>query len=414
MHAEIIAVGTEILLGQIVNTNSAFLAEKLANLGVNVFYQTVVGDNEERMLEAIEMASKRNDLVILSGGLGPTEDDLTKQMVAKFLNETLIEDTEAMTKIEEHFAQTGRQMTENNKLQALYIDKSEPIKNHAGMAVGDFYKGAACDFLLLPGPPKELKTMFNREVVPLLEREYNLNSHLESKVLRFFGIGESKLVTELQDIIESQTNPTIAPYAKTNEVTLRITASGAEGQSTEKLINEMEKRVLSRVGDYFYGYGDQNSLQNVVVTKLIEKKLSVSAAESLTAGLFQSTLAEIPGVSTIYPGGFVTYADAAKTELLGVQAADIEKDGVVSQEIAKQMATQTQRKMKTDIAISFTGVAGPDELEGQKVGTVWIGLAVKGNPVMAKQFHFAGNRETIRQRSVLSGLKWIFDEILAN
>lgn len=411
MHAEIIAVGTEILLGQIVNTNSAFLAEKLADLGVNVFYQTVVGDNEERMLEAIELASKRNDLVILSGGLGPTEDDLTKQMVAKFLNEKLVENKDAMLKIEDHFTQTGRQMTENNKLQALYIEGSKPIKNHAGMAVGDFYKGDSCDFLLLPGPPKELKTMFNKEVEQLLKEEYNLNSHLESKVLRFYGIGESKLVTELKEIIDSQTNPTIAPYAKTNEVTLRITASPTDNNSAVELINEMEIYVLSKVGDYFYGYGDDNSLQNVVVTKLIEKDLSISAAESLTAGLFQSTLAEIPGVSKIYDGGFITYANTAKSDILGISPENIKKYGVVSEETAKQMAQQTQNKMKTDIAISFTGVAGPDELENQKAGTVWIGLAIKNSPVIAKQFHFAGNRETIRQRSVLSGLKWILDEI---
>lgn len=411
MHAEIIAVGTEILLGQIVNTNSAFLAEKLADLGVNVFYQTVVGDNEERMLEAIELASKRNDLVILSGGLGPTEDDLTKQMVAKFLNEKLVENKDAMSKIEDHFTQTGRQMTENNKLQALYIEGSKPIKNHAGMAVGDFYKGDSCDFLLLPGPPKELKTMFNKEVEHLLKEEYNLNSHLESKVLRFYGIGESKLVTELKEIIDSQTNPTIAPYAKTNEVTLRITASATDDKSAVELINEMEIHVLSKVGDYFYGYGDDNSLKNVVVTKLIEKDLSISASESLTAGLFQSTLAEIPGVSKIYDGGFITYANTAKSDILGISPEDIKKYGVVSEETAKQMAQQTQNKMKTDIAISFTGVAGPDELENQKAGTVWIGLAIKNSPVIAKQFHFAGNRETIRQRSVLSGLKWIFDEI---
>lgn len=411
MHAEIIAVGTEILLGQIVNTNSAFLAEKLADLGINVFYQTVVGDNEDRMLEAIEVASKRNDLVILSGGLGPTEDDLTKQMVAKFLNERLVENEDAMLKIENHFAQTGRQMTENNRLQALYIEGSEPIKNHAGMAVGDFYKGETCDFLLLPGPPKELKTMFNKEAESLLKREYRLNSHLESRVLRFYGIGESKLVTDLEDIIETQTNPTIAPYAKTNEVTLRITASATKDDSAETLINQMELNVLTRVGDYFYGYGDDNSLQDVVVTELIKRNLSISASESLTAGLFQSTLAEVPGVSKVYPGGFVTYANSVKSSILDIPTETIDKYGVVSEMVAQQMAIQTQNKLKTDIAISFTGVAGPDELEGKKAGTVWIGLALKNNPVVAKEFHFAGNRETIRQRSVLSGLKWIFDEI---
>ena len=173
----------------------------------------------------------------------------------------------------------------------------------------------------------------------------------------------------------------------------------------------METSVLNRVGNYFYGYGDDNSLQNVVVTELIKNDLSISAAESLTAGLFQSTLAEVAGVSKVYPGGFVTYANAVKSDVLGIPTETIKKYGVVSESIAKQMAVQTQDKMKTDVAISFTGVAGPDELEGQKAGTVWIGLAFKDNPVVAKQFHFAGNRETIRQRSVLSGLKWIFDEI---
>lgn len=412
MHTEIIAVGTEILLGQIVNTNTTFVAHRLADMGIDVYYQTVVGDNQQRLIQAIDIASKRNDLVILMGGLGPTKDDLTKQTVARFLGKDLVEDAAAMHKIIGYYAASKKEMTVNNRLQAQYIAGAVPLKNETGFAVGEYYQSEqGCDFLLLPGPPSELKPMFVNIAQPLLYKKYHNDHLLFSRVLRFFGIGESILATKIEDLIDNQTNPTIAPYAKTSEVTLRLTASALNEEEAKKILDETEKNICDRVGEYMYGYGDNNTLVEVVVKKLLEANLSITAAESLTAGAFQAALGNVPGVSRIFPGGFVTYANSAKSGLLDIPTDIIQKNGVVSEETAKWMAQNSKKKMKTDIGISFTGVAGPDSLEGKEAGTVWIGLAFKDRPVKAKLYHFARQRSLVRERSVLTGLDWIRREV---
>lgn len=408
MKAEIISVGTELLLGQIVNTNATFLSEQLAQLGIDVYYQTVVGDNEQRLLKILKLAQTRSDLVILSGGLGPTKDDLTKQTVAKLLNKELLYDQGALEKITTFFAKTHQEMAPNNRLQALYFKDAVALKNSEGMAVGIYYAAPdTCDFLLLPGPPNELQTMFLNEAKPLLQKQKSL----KSRVLRFFGIGESLLVTKLADLIQAQTNPTIAPYAKTNEVTLRLTASADKSQQAEMLLNDLEEKIQQRVGQYFYGYGDTNSLAQVVVEKLRLQNLTISSAESLTGGLFAKSLTDIAGASAIFPGSFVTYANEAKIALLGIESEIIDKYGVVSQQVACLMATQTQKKLQTDLAVSFTGVAGPDSLEQQAPGTVWIGLKFKDQPAQAKKFYFPKTRSLVREKAVLSALWWIYQEI---
>ncbi|KRM84245.1 competence/damage-inducible protein A [Liquorilactobacillus vini] len=408
MNAEIIAVGTEILLGQIVNTNAPFVAKRLAALGIDVYYQSVVGDNQQRLTAAIKLAATRSNLVILIGGLGPTKDDLTKQTVAAFLGKELHSEPAALKKIESYFAETHKTMTANNRLQALYIADSLPLKNETGFAVGDFYHDPAkTDFLLLPGPPSELRPMFIKQAVPQLQKTY-LNHHvLTSRVMRFFGIGESMIAAKLSDLIDEQTNPTLATYAKENEVTLRLTATGSSDSVTIKLLDQLEKAVKNRIGDYFYGYGDDNSLARVVFNLLKQQGLSITAAESLTAGKFQSTLADVPGVSQVFPGGFVTYSKIAKKSLLGIPAEVIDRYGVVSSQTAEWMAKRAQALLQTDIGISFTGVAGPTELEGQPAGTVWIGLSFKDQPVESKVFHFSKTRPYIRERTVLTGLDWI-------
>ncbi|WP_057742371.1 competence/damage-inducible protein A [Liquorilactobacillus capillatus] len=413
MHTEIIAVGTEILLGQIVNTNAAFIARRLAGMGIDVYHQTVVGDNQQRLTEVIEIAAKRNDLVILMGGLGSTPDDLTKQTVARFLGKNLVEDAAAMKKIINYYAASEKEMTANNRLQAQYIEGSTPLKNETGFAVGEYYQNEnGCDFLLLPGPPSELQPMFTNFAQPLLHKQYNHENLLFSRVLRFFGIGESLLVTKISDLIDEQSNPTLAPYAKTSEVTLRLTASAVNEQTAKELLDKMEKKVCSRVGEYMYGYGDDNTLVATVVAKLMQENLSITAAESLTAGAFQAALGNVPGVSHIFPGGFVTYANNAKSSLLDIPADLIQRNGVVSETTAKWMAQKAKEKMKTDIGISFTGVAGPEALEGNEAGTVWIGLAFKEQPVQAELYHFARQRSLVRERSVLTGLDWIRRELL--
>lgn len=414
MHAEIIAVGTEILLGQIVDTNTRLVGQVLADLGIDVYYQTVVGDNEVRMRAAIDLAAKRSDLVILTGGLGPTKDDLTKQVVAAYLGKQLVEDEEAMLKIKRHFEISQRKMTANNRLQALYIEGSKPLANETGLAVGDFYQAEqGPDFMLLPGPPSELRPMLFKVALPLLKQAYRQDQILSSRVLRFFGIGESQLASQLDDLIENQTNPTIAPYAKDNEVTLRLTASAKDEQEAQHLLDGLESKIAKRCGQYLYGYGDDNSLAQVVMTKLIEKHLTITAAESLTGGQLQAALTSIPGASQAFMGGFVTYANYAKEKLLAIPAEVIDKHGSVSEQTAILMAEQAKQKLGADVGVSLTGVAGPDSLEGQPVGTVWIGIAYRNKAGYAQKFHFPRQRKYVQARAVLTALDLVRKELLS-
>lgn len=408
MHAEVISVGTEILLGQITDTNSTFISQRLAELGIDVYFKTVVGDNEKRLLQALEIASGRSDMVILSGGLGPTKDDLTKQTVAKFLNCGLLTDKNALEYIEEYYRQNNRKMTDNNLLQAKYLEGSVSLPNESGMAVGSYYQNQnGPDFILLPGPPSEMRPMFDKEAMPRLKKNYAKEHLLFSRVLRFYGIGESQLVTELDDLINGQTNPTIAPYAKVGEVTLRLTAQADSKESAKEILDETEQVISKRVGQYLYGYGDDNNLPKVVVEKLKQRGLTVSASESLTGGSFQKAVTDIAGSSQIFPGGFVTYSASAKENLLDIPKEIIIENGVVSEATAKWMAERTRIKMDTDFGISFTGVAGPDTLEGNPAGTVWIGISQRGRQTAAFEYHFYGDRDAVRVRSVLAGFDLI-------
>ena len=403
MHAEVISVGTEILLGQITDTNSTFISQRLAELGIDVYFKTVVGDNEKRLLQALEIASGRSDMVILSGGLGPTKDDLTKQTVAKFLNCGLLTDKNALEYIEEYYRQNNRKMTDNNLLQAKYLEGSVSLPNESGMAVGSYYQNQnGPDFILLPGPPSEMRPMFDKEAMPRLKKNYAKEHLLFSRVLRFYGIGESQLVTELDDLINGQTNPTIAPYAKVGEVTLRLTAQADSKESAKEILDETEQVISKRVGQYLYGYGDDNSLPKVVVEKLKQRGLTVSASESLTGGSFQKAVTDIAGSSQIFPGGFVTYSASAKENLLDIPKEIIIENGVVSEATAKWMAERTRIKMDTDFGVSFTGVAGPDTLEGNPAGTVWIGISQRGRQTAAFEYHFYGDRDAVRVLSVLA------------
>ena len=412
MHAEVISVGTEILLGQITDTNSTFISQRLAELGIDVYFKTVVGDNEKRLLQALEIASGRSDMVILSGGLGPTKDDLTKQTVAKFLNCGLLTDKNALEYIEEYYRQNNRKMTDNNLLQAKYLEGSVSLPNESGMAVGSYYQNQnGPDFILLPGPPSEMRPMFDKEAMPRLKKNYAKEHLLFSRVLRFYGIGESQLVTELDDLINGQTNPTIAPYAKVGEVTLRLTAQADSKESAKEILDETEQVISKRVGQYLYGYGDDNSLPKVVVEKLKQRGLTVSASESLTGGSFQKAVTDIAGSSQIFPGGFVTYSASAKENLLDIPKEIIIENGVVSEATAKWMAERTRIKMDTDFGVSFTGVAGPDTLEGNPAGTVWIGISQRGRQTAAFEYHFYGDRDAVRIRSVLAGFDLINNEL---
>ncbi|WAW98994.1 competence/damage-inducible protein A [Streptococcus gallolyticus] len=382
MKAEIIAVGTEILTGQITNTNAQFLSEEFAKLGIDVFFQTAVGDNEERLLSVIDLASKRSELVVLCGGLGPTEDDLTKQTLAKYLGRDLVFDEQANKRLDEFFATRPQfARTANNERQAQLIEGSIPLQNSTGLAVGGVLEVNDVTYVVLPGPPSELKPMVLDSLVPLLSGDHK---QLYSRVLRFFGIGESQLVTVLTDLIDNQTDPTIALYAKTGEVTLRLSTKADDVASAKAKLDALEHKILAKktlnsipLEQLFYGYGDDNSMARVVFDLLKEKHKTITAAESLTAGLFQSSIADFSGSSAVFNGGFVTYSIEEKSKMLHIPLEDLQEHGVVSHFTAEKMAEQSRLLTDADFGIGLTGVAGPDSLEGHPAGTVFIGIATR-------------------------------------
>ena len=418
MKAEIIAVGTEILTGQIVNTNAQFLSEKLAEVGVDVYFQTAVGDNETRLISLLEIAQKRSNLVILTGGLGPTEDDLTKQTLAQFLGRHLTFDPQAQAKLDDFFAhRPDYARTPNNERQAQIVEGSIPLPNETGLAVGGMIEVDGVTYVVLPGPPSELKPMVLNELLPRL----TTGAKLYSRVLRFFGIGESQLVTILSDLIEEQTDPTIAPYAKTGEVTLRLSTKATSQDEAQKALDNLEEKILARqtfegvaLKDICYGYGEEASLASVVVEELKKKKQTITAAESLTAGLFQATLANFSGASTIFKGGFVTYSLEEKAKMLDIPQVELEEYGVVSAFAAEKMADQARLKTQSDFGISLTGVAGPDSLEGHPAGTVFIGLSqASGTEVI--QVNIAGrSRADVRKIAVMHAFNLVRKALLSD
>ncbi|MFM9293718.1 MULTISPECIES: competence/damage-inducible protein A [Streptococcus] len=418
MKAEIIAVGTEILTGQIVNTNAQFLSEKLAEIGVDVYFQTAVGDNEARLLSLLEIASQRSNLVILTGGLGPTEDDLTKQTLAKFLGKDLVFDPQAQEKLDIFFAhRPDYARTPNNERQAQIVEGATPLPNETGLAVGGVSEVDGVTYVVLPGPPSELKPMVLNQLLPKLMT----GTKLYSRVLRFFGIGESQLVTILADLIDHQTDPTLAPYAKTGEVTLRLSTKAVSQEKAHQALDILESQILSRqtfegisLRDICYGYGEETSLASVVVEELKKRQKSITAAESLTAGLFQATLADFSGVSAIFNGGFVTYSLEEKSKILDISEQELKEHGVVSEFTARKMAEQARLKTQSDYGVSLTGVAGPDSLEGHPAGTVFIGLAhAKGTEVI--KANIAGrSRADVRHIAVMHAFNLVRKALLSD
>ncbi|CAM4031032.1 competence/damage-inducible protein A [Lederbergia lenta] len=410
MNAEIIAVGTELLLGQIANTNAQFLSAQLAEIGVNIYHHTVVGDNPARLKKAIVQAEERANLIIFTGGLGPTKDDLTKETIAQHLGKQLIIDEIAMQTILDYFDKTGRVMTANNKKQALVIEGGNVLPNEHGMAPGMFINAGSTYFMLLPGPPHEMQPMFRNYGRPAIEAEMGATEKIESLVLRYFGIGEAELAEKLSDIIDEQTNPTVAPLAGDGEVTLRITARHRQGSVARSMIKEMEEKVNLLVGEYFYGY-DETSLMRELLKTLEEKKLTIAAAESLTGGLFQSEMTAVVGVSTMLIGGVVCYSNQSKLTLCNVKEETINKYGVVSEQCAIELAENIRSMLGTDIGISFTGAAGPDSLEGNPAGTVWIGISFKNQQPKSYLLKLAGSRNGNRKRSVKYGCYYLLQEL---
>ncbi|KAA0547869.1 competence/damage-inducible protein A [Bacillus sp. BGMRC 2118] len=411
MNAEIIAVGSELLLGQIANTNAQFLSRQLAEIGVNVYYHTVVGDNPNRLKAAINTAQSRADLLLFTGGLGPTKDDLTKETISSVLQKELQMDQKAMESIEDYYRRVNRPMSDNNRKQALVLEDSIVLPNKNGMAPGMFLSIRGKNYMLLPGPPKEMQPMYLEFGRQAILQQMKVHEVIESRVLRFFGIGESQLETDITDLIDSQTNPTIAPLAGENEVTLRLTAKHVTIEGATALLDVVERQILDRVGQFFFGYND-TTLPNEAMKVLQGKKLTISSAESLTGGLFSQYLTSFPGASSIIQGGVVCYSNEIKQSILQVSETTLKTVGAISEQCARQLAVNVKRLMNSDIGISFTGVAGPEPSEGKPVGTVYIGIALPNDEVKVYPLKLAGSRLSIRERSIKYGFQYLIKEIL--
>ena len=380
MKAEIIAVGTEILMGYIVNTNASWIGQELLDIGIGTYYQQVVGDNRGRMEEAIKLAASRSDIVIVSGGLGPTRDDITKQVVADFLGKSLVIDAKQEDKVKAYYHRRNYDYGLLDANQAAIAEGSQPYFNDVGLACGyggEFMKENGTNGLIVvvPGPPFELKPMFTNYVKPHLQNIFQEADNIESLYLNFYGRGETMLSKDLDDLIQDQSNPTIALYAQPNRVTLRLTASGRNREETNKLNQETADKIIERSKEYFIGYGENFTLEDYVVNKLIDEKKTITAAESLTGGLVLNSLAQISGVSQVLYGGFVTYMTPSKVELLDVDPVVIEEHSVVSEPVVRQMAEKARLKADTDLSLALTGVAGPESLEGHPAGEVYDNAA---------------------------------------
>ncbi len=412
MTAEIICVGTELLLGNIVNTNAAFLSEKLAYLGINCYFQTVVGDNRDRLLSVINTALSRADILIFSGGLGPTEDDLTKETVAEALGKKLIRDKWAEQEIADYFALRGRIPTDNNWKQADVIEGCEVLYNKNGTAPGIFVSEGEKTVILLPGPPLELKSMFTDSVMPRLQQK--CGQVFYSETVKIVGPGESSVETQILDMLNTQENPTIAPYAKTGEVHLRVTARAKDEKEAKEKTAPVVEELYRRFGNAVYTTDADETLEMALTKLLIKRKYTMTTAESCTGGMIAARMVNAPGVSAVLKSGFITYANEAKEELLGVSHDTLEKFGAVSRETAEEMAEGAVKAAHTDAAVAVTGIAGPDGGTKEKpVGLVYIGVNVRGN-VEVREYHFSGSRQKIRESVTAAALTFLREKLLAS
>lgn len=407
MITELVAVGTEILLGNIVNTNSAYLAEKCAQLGLSLYYQTVVGDNEQRMKDTIKTALDRSDVVILTGGLGPTEDDLTKEITAEVMGLPLVEDAHSRELLDAYLKQyekndAQRRITSNNYKQAMVPQGALVLDNHNGTAPGLIIEKNGKTAILLPGPPNELKPMFEEEVFPYLRKKQP--EIIYSQMVKICSIGESQVAEEIQDLISQQSNPTIAPYAKTGEVHLRVTAKAENEKECKKLIKPVVRELKSRFGKNIFATEEKKTLEEAVVDMLKDQKLTLSLAESCTGGAIASRIVNVPGASDVFLQGMVTYSNRAKRKSLGVKKNTLKTYGAVSEKCAKEMAKGGCMAGKTDLCLSVTGLAGPEGgTKETPVGTVYMGCCYRGKTTVQK-FFFTGNRMRIREQAVTSAL----------
>lgn len=413
MICELISVGTELLLGNIVNTNAQFLAEQCALLGLTMYYQSTVGDNPERLSQTITQALDRSDVVILTGGLGPTEDDLTKEICAQVMGFPLAEDPHTRQGIEEYFKNNiYQEIPDNNWKQAVIPQGALVLDNDNGTAPGLILEKDGKRAILLPGPPGELIPLFTHQVAPYLEK---LRPEIiRSQMVKICGVGESQVEDKLLDLIDQQTNPTIATYAKTGEVHLRVTASASSQEEAEKLIKPVVKEIKKRFGDAVYSTKEEESLEAAVVRLLKKHELTVTTAESCTGGMLAARLVNVPGVSDVFREGFVTYSNKAKRRLLDVGKGTLKKYGAVSEQTAREMAMGGVFATGADICVATTGIAGPGGgTEDKPVGLVYISCILR-DEVTVQRFQFKGNREKVREQTVVKALDLLRRSILAS
>lgn len=408
MTCEIISVGTEILLGEILNTNTQYISEELASIGIGVYYHTTVGDNVDRLKNILDIAIKRADLIIITGGLGPTKDDLTKETVADVLNTELYLDKDSLKNIQDNFEGRNYKMPLNNKKQALIPKGAKVLKNNNGTAPGCIVEEKNVIIIMLPGPPEELNSMFKESVKPYLIQK--TDKVFYKKDLKISGIGESLVAEKIDDLIKNQKNPTIATYAKSCEMSIRIMASGKDNHEAKELVNNVSKQIYNKIAEHIYGE-DEVSIQEVVVNKIKEKNMKISVAESLTGGMVAENLVNIPSASDILDESYVTYSDEAKIKLLGVNRQTLENYGDVSEETAKEMAIGVFKASKANIGLSTTGIAGPTGgTEEKPVGLVYIGVCINGDVKVYKHI-IKGNREKIRLRTTILALDHLRREL---
>lgn len=401
MRAELIAVGTEILLGDIVNTNAQFLSKELASIGIDVYRQQVIGDNTERLLEVFDEAFKRSDIVITTGGLGPTEDDLTKETACKYFNMESVLHKPSEDDLSAYFKKIGKEMVQSNLKQVYFPKEATVLKNDNGTAPGAILKKDNKYIVLLPGPPKEMKPMFLNYAKDHLSKLGD--GVIVSKTLRVLGIGESGAAELLQDLIEAGSNPTIAPYAKEDDVIFRITAKAENKEKAEALIEPVKNEVKKRLGDNCYGE-DDDTIETVVAELLLKKKLTISTAESCTGGMIASELISYPGISEAFIEGAVTYANEAKMRTLNVKKETLDKYGAVSEETAREMAEGIAKRTNSDVSVVTTGIAGPGGgTKDKPVGLVYIGVYYKGS-VSVGRYVFFGDRYKVRRKATITAL----------
>lgn len=393
MIAEIISIGSELLLGQIANTDAQFISQQLSSMGINLFYHTVVGDNKVRILEALSIASARSKLIITTGGLGPTMDDISKETISEYLGLKLIMHEQSKKSIEEYFMKRNRKLCTNNLKQAMMPEGAHILPNNVGTAPGAIVEKDDKTFIILPGPPHELHQMFKESVLPYLEKL--TNKKILSRVIRIYGIGESAVEEKIKDILSTQSNPTIAPLAGNGEVSLRITAKANNEKSCYDLIKPVEEKIINRLGNFVYGFDDDN-LESAVVSLLKERNLSLAVAESCTGGLISNRITNVSGSSNIFMEGFVTYSNNAKIKRLSVSENTLKKYGAVSRHTAFEMAVGVRRSSNTDFGLAVTGIAGPTGGSEEKpVGLVYIALSGSDETLVQKHL-LTGNRESIK------------------